>query len=119
MRLRRRLTRASISSTSPGHWPAVAHSIPTNKGILSPFSGFDRIRIAPTCATHSVRIVGVRAGGCRHDGRGSSLIETFLMPTIRLSSSSSVMRSTSRNGCIGAEESVEWRAGRAAASKDP
>ena len=27
------------------------------------FSGFDRIRMAPTCATHSVRIVGGSAGG--------------------------------------------------------
>ena len=33
-------------------------SIPLNNGIRPRFSGFDRIRIAPTCAMHSVRIVG-------------------------------------------------------------
>jgi len=37
--------------------------MPMKKGSLSRFSGFDKIRIAPTCAIASVRIVGGSAGG--------------------------------------------------------
>ena len=66
---------------------------------LSRFSGFERIKIAPTCATASVKIVGGSAGrspGVRDKYR--SLSEMFLMPTMRLSGSNSVTRSTNRNG---------------------
>ena len=56
--------------------------------------------MAPTWATTSVRMVG---GSTRRPlpevvERYRSLIETFLMPTIRRSGSNSMMRSTSRNG---------------------
>src|SRR5262249_45847987 len=61
--------------------------------------GFARIRIAPTWATASVRIVGgITAAPLRDRERYHSSIATFLMPTIRLSGSSSMMRSTRRNG---------------------
>src|SRR4029077_1695165 len=54
---------------------------------------------APTCATASVSIVGGTTAvpsGDRERYHSSSA--TFLIPTIRLSGSSSMIRSTSRNG---------------------
>ena len=56
--------------------------------------------MAPTCATASVRIVGGSTGGSSSPecARYRSFNVTFLMPTMRLSGSNSVMRSTSRNG---------------------
>src|SRR5882672_5252146 len=73
--------------------------MPAKKGRRWRFSGFTRTRIAPTCATASVRIDGGSTGRpfdrCQ---RYRSLSDTFLMPTIRLSTSSSMIRSTSRNG---------------------
>ena len=58
-----------------------------------------RRMIAPTCAIASVRIVGGITGRppAPYD-RYFSLNETFLMPTIRLSTSNSVIRSTSKKG---------------------
>ena len=73
--------------------------MPMKKMSLSLFSGLARIMMAPTCATASVRIVGGRVGVCPGSTAStSSLRETFLSPTIRLSGSNSVIRSTSRNG---------------------
>ena len=73
--------------------------MPMKKISFSLFSGLDRIRIAPTWAIASVRIVagstGSSPGPC-HKYRSFS--DTFLTPTIRLSGSHSVTRSTSRNG---------------------
>src|SRR3954454_8776181 len=73
--------------------------MPAKNGSRSRFSGLARIRIAPTCATASVSIVGGTTAspfGDRERYHSSSV--TFLIPTIRLSGSSSMMRSTSRNG---------------------
>src|SRR3954468_6768907 len=73
--------------------------MPAKNGTRSGFSGLARISIAPTCATASVSIVGGTTAspfGVRERYHSSSV--TFLIPTIRLSGSSSMMRSTSRNG---------------------
>ena len=55
---------ASISTTSPG-WTGRrkrTRSMPAKNGSRCRFSGLARIRIAPTCATASVRIVGGSTG---------------------------------------------------------
>src|SRR5689334_11970500 len=73
--------------------------MPAKNGSRCRFSGLARIRIAPTCATASVRIVGgITASPSAVRDRYHSFNDTFLIPTIRLSGSSSMMRSTSRNG---------------------
>src|SRR5262245_2090875 len=70
--------------------------------------------IAPTCATASVRIVGGSTGDPSLEcDRYRSLRDTFLMPTIRLSTSYSVIRSTRRNGyrCGRIRSIVAWSKG--------
>ena len=62
--------------------------MPMKSGICPRFSGFDRIRIAPTCATHSVRIVGGSAGDARRAVRQVALVERHVLdaddPFVRL-----------------------------------
>ena len=92
--------RFDLDDVAGMHGAAVAHALDAHeKSSFSRFSGFARIRIAPTWAMASVRIVGGSTGASpARCARYRSLSVTFLMPTIRLSGSSSVMRSTSRNG---------------------
>jgi len=101
IRLRSRLTTASITTTSPG-WTGRRYrtrSMPMKRMSRSRFSGFARMRMAPTCPTASVRMVGGREGRCPGVVvRKYSSAAMFLMPTIRRSGSISTMRSTSRKG---------------------
>src|SRR4029453_19311558 len=73
--------------------------MPAKKGSRWRFSGLARMRIAPSCAIASVRIVGGSTGAPPPDrDKYRSFSDTFFRPTMRLSSSSSVTRSTNRKG---------------------